>query len=319
MALPAAVLAKATRAHELQAEAIARRAGAPAAAARPATPAKPAAPQPAAADVPTLQRQLADAQELLRKANLAHDTLRGKYDAEVPRLSGQARQLNTDLTKATARNTELEGLLAAKFDAGTFNSLTAEDRQLAGDGLVTVIGKIAREAATHVVTTSIKPLSDRVGEFERMDEDRYFLTLDELAPDWLAQNEDPRFMAWLQQFDPTTQRPRLDALKRAEGAKQGNRVAEIFRAFREGREIGALTPAAPDVNAALRVGEDPPAGGGSVIDFPVDEHGKRIWTGAAIKQFYADKVRGKYRGKEAEARLIEEDIFAARSDGRLTG
>lgn len=319
MSLPRAVALKVERAHQLAASAAAARSTTLPAAPEGVTPAPSPTPQHAAgADVEALQRQLADTQENLRKANERFDTLRAKYDAEVPRAAADLRKLREELKTAQERTTELEALAARKFESGDISSLTDTERQLMGPDMVAASAKIAREVATSMVDARMKPLTDRVDQFERMSDTAYFLALDDGAPNWEAVNNDPKFLAWLNEVDPTTQRVRMDLIKRAEASRQGNRVVEIFRAFLEKREIGAPTPKVPaDDPLSKRV--DPPVGGSSTPDPVGDDANKRIWSRAEVAKFYDDKRKGVWRGKEAEARMIEQEIFAASKSGRVRG
>lgn len=315
--LPAAVRRRADEATRLLTESAARLNGAP----QPA----PANPQPtpslpaAGADVATLQRQLADTQENLRKANERHDTLQAKYNAEVPRAAADLRTVRTDLQKAQARNQELEQAMQRRVEAGDVNSLTEEEKKLLGPAMMTSMAKIAGEIVARAVDSSLdkrlQPMNDRIDQFARMSDAAYYATLDDGVPNWEVVNDDPKFAAWLNQVDPTTQRTRMDLLKRAEAARQGNRIVEIFRAYTEQREIGAPSAPAQPVPHSLDTRTDPPPGGSAQPD--LDTQGRRIWKRSEIKGFYADKARGQYRGKEQEARNLELDIFAASKESRV--
>jgi hypothetical protein len=48
-----------------------------------------------------------------------------------------------------------------------------------------------------------------------------------------------------------------------------------------------------------------------------DGAGKRVWTRAEIAQFYRDKSAGRFAKREAHAKKLEEDIFAAQREGRV--
>lgn len=315
--LPAAVRRRADEATRLLTESAARLNGAP----QPAAVPQPIPSSPAAgADLATLQRQLADTQENLRKANERHDTLQAKYNAEVPRAAADLRTAKTDLLKAQARTQELEQAMQRRIETGDVNSLTDEEKKLLGPAMMLSIAKIAGEVVTRVVDSDLskrlQPMNDRIDLFERMSEAAYWAVLEDGVPDWERVNDEPKFTAWLNQVDPTTQRTRMDLLKRAEAARQGNRIVEIFRAYKEQREIGALSaPANPAPNPLEQRGIDPPPGGSAQPE--LDAQGRRIWKRTEIKAFYSDKAKGKYRGKEAEARDLELDIFAANKEHRV--
>jgi hypothetical protein len=311
MALPAAVAKNAARAAELAAAAAA---GARASAGTNANTDIPnrntEAPAPAAADVAKLQADLRQAQEDLAAAMRRYAVLKGKYDAEVPALTREK-------TALTNRVTELEALLARKVDSGDIADLSDDEKKLLGPDMMRVVQKIARGAAVGEIDTRLKPVNER---FTNLDADReatYWATLNSGAPGWEQQNEDPKFIAWLNDLDPTSGRLRMDVLKRYEGAKDGHGVLEVFRAYREKREIGgaAKPPAAdPLVNR-----EAPPVDNSHNPD-PNQDTGKgKRWTRQEIQQFYRDKRERKYAGKDEEARAIELDIFAAQREGRVAG
>lgn len=176
--------------------------------------------------------------------------------------------------------------------------------------MVSVVTKLVQQGAEKVVNGKLKPLTERLNAYDRMTEAQFRATMDYHVPGWLVQNDDPKFVTWLDDIDPTSHRTRYDLLQRAYGAFQGYRVVEIFRAFKEGREIGALAPAAPS-----KPNIDPPPGGGQPLS--PDQPQGRIWTRAQIKQFFVDKRAGKYT--KAEAHALEVDISKAAGEGRVQG
>ena len=231
-------------------------------------------------------------------------TFKGRLDSQVPTLQAQ-------LKTAADEKAALEAKLNAKVEAGVLTSLTDEERRLVGDGLLEVTSKIAREIATQEIDGKLKPLNERTEVIARQHEAQYFATLDELVPNWEIQNDDPEFNDWLKQLDPASQRTRLDLLKRAEAGRQGYRVAEIFRAYNEEREIGARDQPPPAKQPSI----DPRSGGGEQL--PAGEPDVKLWKRSEISKFYADRKSGVYRGREAEARKIESDILAASREGRI--
>lgn len=302
MALPAAVTARANRANEL----VRAASGVPA-----STPAA----LPAAADVASLQQKLNETQAELKKANDALATLQGKYNAELPRAAAELRQAKARAEAAEGRVKELETELKKKIESGDVTSISKEERALLGDGVVQATAKIAREAAESVFTSRIQPLTARVDEFARQSDEAYFVTLDQGCPTWEVVNNDQKFLAWLNAQDPASQRVRFDLLKRAEAARQGHRVVEIFNAYLEGREIGA--PKAAPAADPLAARAEPGPGGATVVDVTQTPDGKRLWKRSEIKRFYDEKRAGLWRGREAEAIATENDMFAAQREGRV--
>lgn len=282
-----------------------------------ADPAKPANTDPSAGAIEKLTADLAAATTEGTRWKSAYDALKGKYDAEVPRYATENRDLK-------AKVTDLEGQIArANIKPGNINSLSEDERQTAGP-MVGITDKIVQERVSEAVDAATKPLKDEIAKMAARQSDELFsATLDMGLPIGWAEktgvNEDPKFIKWLNELDPETAAPRMDRLKRAEAAKQGHLVVEIFRAFLENREIGARKQGKPKKDPA---NVDPPAGsGGGGVDLEEDG-GKKIWTKAGISAFYAGKNRDpQYQGTEgkAKARAIEEDIAAAQREGRVRG
>jgi len=243
--------------------------------------------------------------------------LQGKYEAEVPRMAEEIRVLKGERQEL---QTQLE---RANIKPGQINSLSEDERSMAGD-MVNVSAKIAREVAGEAIDTATKPLRDELATMRRQSEDTFRATLDSGLPaGWdsaTGVNEDPKFLAWLNGVDPATSRARFDLLKRAEAAKQGHQVVEIFRAFMENREVGARVEASS--GPRKEPAQDPgPGGGGGSIDLSADG-GKKMWTRAQISHFYTNKrTDPQYQGPDgmAKARAIEVDIAAAQREGRVSG
>lgn len=298
MSLPEAVQRSVARAAKAHADSLAKSAPAAAPAATP----KPAA-APAAVD---------DAEKL--KADVArltaeNKTLQGKYNAEVPRFAEQLRESNAKLKAA-------EDKLAAAAPPKDL-SISDADRQKFGTDLIDVIDKVATARAGEIVEGKLKPVTDQFEQFKTMSTGQYLAVIEDAVPDWKEINVDPAFNAWLAQPDPASGKTRHDLLMRGDSLNQGNRVAEIFLAYKEKREIGARQPAGP---GPLDTRQDPPPGGGEAPPAGgADEPTGKIWLRSEITAFYRAKREGKYKGKEgeAEARNIELDINAAYKEGRI--
>jgi hypothetical protein len=307
MALPVSAQRKAEEANRLSKEA----AAALAAPDLTRTP-EPAPSETTNAELEKLRADLATANEALAREKQFHRQIRGKYDAEVPRLAAEVKTLSEQVKAAETERTR-------KIEAGELTSLSDAERGVAGEDLVQVIAKAAREVAASEIERRLKPITERVDSFQRMSEANYNATLDREAPFWVTQNDDPRFIAWLQEVDPETGRLRDDLLQRAHASMQGFRTVEIFLAFKEGREIGARAPTPPKANPQSPSPDQDSAGGEPVL---TDDASKsRVWTRAQISEFYADKRKGVYKGKvkEAEGRELETDITAAYAEGRIRG
>ena len=276
----------------------------------------PANTDPSAGVIEKLKADLEAAKTAEQRATQQYSALRGKYDAEVPRMAEEIRALKgekQDLEQQIAR---------AGIKPGTITSLSQDQRDTAGP-MVDITATIAREVAEEAVGKATKPLLDEIGNLKRQSEEAFMATLNMGLPaGWdspTGVNEDPKFLAWLNGLDPAAGRSRLDLLKRAEAAKQGYQVVEIFKAFLENREIGArATKPGKQPKTDISPGE----GGANEVKDLNEDGGKKTWTRATIAEFYRTKrTDPQFQGLEGQkkARAIEQDIADAGREGRIKG
>lgn len=282
--------------------------------------------------------------ETLRAENTrlqaAHSVLQGKYNAEVPRLATQVREINAKLEQANAEAEKLrQSQEQARQQAVDHSKLdltqyyTADEINERGeDDLRAELARsmrIANSLVSNQVTTATENLRKEIApikedaerERERraqeqatareMAEARLVAELNVAIPKWRDQNEDPGFHSWLDMFDSTQQRSRKLILQEAHSQMDTAKVIEVFKAYRENREIGvAMKTPQPKL--------DP--GPGSGDNTPPQQQEKRKWTRAEIAQFNHDAGPGrKYIGRDAERRQIEADIQSANREGRIIG
>lgn len=254
------------------------------------TPAQAGTPAPAA-DVNELQRKLDEEQH-------RYSVLRGRFQAEVKRQVEEA-------TKPLMA--EIESLKAGGKPApsGLPPGVTEEELNLYGKPLIDLVSKVAKASGPEKPAAPAAPKAPEIPEPTA--EDIYFSKLEKLIPNFWVKNEEPGFLKWLDGKDPATGRVRMDILQDANKAMLEHRVAEIFKAYAESREIGAA--------ATIHNFEPGGPGGGGIPPNPTQV---KIWTRAEIAQFYREMREGVYRGKEAEAAALEKDIFAAQREGRVT-
>jgi hypothetical protein len=298
--LPAAVSKKADRAAEL----IRAASGEP----NPETPAPGNGSPPPGAD-PDAAKALAEKEAEIKGLQEANARLeernRHRVQSEEGRQTKELRERIKELEEAAAKTPHAP--------PGELTSLTDEERNLLGPDVVRVIGKAAREVVGSEIEIRLKPVTKSIADFRSMTEGQYIATLDLLVPGWEKQNDDHKFLSWLQEIDPATNKLRQDLIRQADASQQGYVTAEIFLAFRENREIGVRTPAPVVVQPDI----SPPPGGGSGL--PAADTGAEgtIWTRGEIAQFYSDKRQGRYRGRPEECKRLEQDILNASREGRI--
>jgi hypothetical protein len=170
------------------------------------------------------------------------------------------------------------------------------------------------------VETILKQIEDRMGSVETKSKasisDSYFKALDSGVTDWREINTNPEFLTWLEGTVPFTNIRKRDLLTKYASEFDAPRVLEFFSNFKN--QLPSGVPSKTETSATTL---DPnkfvglPAGS-SKPNVPKSTGGKSIDRGF-IHAFYADLVAGRYKGREDEAKRIEEEINLAVSKGTV--
>ena len=254
-------------------------------------------------------------------------TLQGMYNAEVPRLHAERREL-------TNRVQQLEQLISSMNATPTQESapvqqlITEQDMEDYGDS-IDVMRRVFREEMSSK-DTEITELRNLVRQMQGTvvpqvhqltqnhavsSEQRFWADLQTAVPDWQEINGDQEFQSWLLEVDPLTGIPRQTYLDDAQRNMDASRVANFFSAWK-GMTGGqdARTPpgaqAASELERQVAPGKGRSGGNKSQGD-------PKTYSSDDIRTFFADVQKGKYKGKEAERDRIERDIFAAQREGRI--
>lgn len=262
------------------------------------------------------------------------DSWKAKFLSE----QGRTQKMRRDLDEMNRTVSDLRGVMATMNAAPAAPAeMHFEKPKLVTDAeiaewspeLMDVIERAAQQIAQpqiDALKAQIEQLGGSVGKvqetFGQNARERMISTLDgssELVGDWRALNEHPDFIAWLQNIDPLSGLLRHDLLKQAWNANDASRVAASFASFlKETNPVApppapapAPAPAAKPTLASLA------APGPSRAAPPSGPAEPEIITRADISRFYADQAAGRFRGREAEAKAYEAQIFEATRSGRI--
>ena len=247
-------------------------------------------------------------------------TLKGMYDAEVPRLHSQMRELNQQVQTLIAEAAVAKAQQPRQEAAPAKTLITEQDKEAFGSDLLDLIDRATEQKLAGnrdleaQLRAEINELKGKLGNVtERQvvsDKDRYEVALSAQVPDWEAMNIDQGFLTWLAEVDPVYGMPRQYALTNAYESLDANRTATIFKQYK-----ATLAPAPrQQANRELQRQVAPtrshtsPAPTTSTAD-------KRVYTTSDIDSFYTEWRRGMI--DEAEAVQIERDIHAAINEGRI--
>lgn len=176
-------------------------------------------------------------------------TIEGKYRAEVPRLTETVHTLQGQLQQLLQQRQQTP----PPPEPQVAPLITPKDEEAFGADLIDAMRRAARDeskAVTRRLETvenylrQLTPKVERVAQVEQsVQENRQVTFYSELAkavPDWEAINADPRWLAWLAEYDPVAGKPRQQSLDEAAAGFDHPRTVALFNLFK-----GAAQPAAP--------------------------------------------------------------------------
>jgi hypothetical protein len=246
-----------------------------------------------------------------------YSTLKGMFDAEVPRLHSQNRELRDTLA---TMQTQIAQLQAPKEPPkAPAQLITDQDRESFGPDLVNLIERGVKQA-TGPLEAELGRLRARNAQLEsnvgnvaqqtaQTAEEAFYEKLERAVPGLAETNTDPAFLAWLAEVDPIYGIPRKMALDNAADQRDVARTAAIFNAF-NATKAPVQQPTSKRNELANQV-----APARTRQSAPPEAKQTFVWTAQSIDAFYADLRRGLIPTDEA-ARL-EADLQAAVAEGRV--
>lgn len=296
----------------------------------PADPPAPPAPTPApvSPSQPATPPAPAPDDETFRQRFL---TLQGKYNAEVPRMHAQLKDMQSKLDAATAR---IEALTKpAKPAEPPKPLLTDKDAETYGGDLLDFVKRAATQVATEregELIARIERLQSENEEFRKQisgvaekqgltDQELYFRDLRTAVPDFDAVNNDPDFVGWLDTIDNVTGVARQAYLDSAFQKFDVVRTKAIIDAWRATKAPAAPAPApAPAPSVSPEVQRQVAPGKSKASSTPVSTiSADKVWTQSEIKSHYDSLTNGTFRGTAQEASAIEAAIDQALAEGRV--
>ena len=245
-----------------------------------------------------------------------YNTLRGKYDAEVPRLHAQVKELmeKVDQLSTAAAAPKPEAPPEPK------QYVTDADKENFGEDLLDVQRRVAMEVAEKyqgqisklegTIAALTKRLDETGGQMGQMSfEQRLHMRV----PDFDQINNSPEWVAWLNEVDPLVRGPRRVMAQKAFEAGDADAVADYVKLFKD-----SLKPAQPkqsDRKAELESQVAPTRS--STPTRSAESQAGRIYSESQVNQLW-DKVRTlSVSGQIDEAAQLEAELSAAYVEGRV--
>ena len=287
------------------------------------------------ADSAEEQAAESDSQEQVQSDNVDEEetferrykSLQGMYNAEVPRLHAEKRELET-------RVTQLEALMSTLNTPTTTNTqqqtalVTDADVEEYGDS-IDVMRRVSREEASQQqaridqleglvrgMQTSVVPQVQQLQHRQAVTSEQAFWSeIQTAVPDWQDINTNQGFQSWLLEVDPLTGISRQTYLDDAQKNLDARRVTQFFSTWKAqtGPSVAQSTPVVQSKSQL----EKQVAPGRGRSGGTTSSNEPATYSSVDIKNFFTDVQKGKYKGKEKERDRIERDIFAAQREGRI--
>jgi hypothetical protein len=269
-----------------------------------------------------------DAEETLTQK---YRTLQGMYNAEVPRLHSQNKELSSRLQQmeqllatisqqqgGRTQHQQVEEPLITDKDQEEYGESLDVMRRVTREELIPVAQKIAQiDRLLQQLQVNVVPQVNAVVQRQAVSaEQQFWSDLTNYAPQWKDINNDPAFQSWLLEVDPLSGITRQTILEDAQNSLDVRRVGNFFKSWLEITGQATAQNTRRNVSASELERQVAP-GKGRNTGNPSGSNAK-TYSPDDIRDFFDAVRQGKYKGREAERDRIERDIFAAQRDGRIT-
>lgn len=219
----------------------------------------PAEPAPATPDAPA-EPEVIDWQARAEKAEAQYNTLRGKYDAEVPRLHSDLKEFKEQVFNrigdpTAAPVTPVEEPTAEETAR---NERIAQFKEEYGEEYVGLLRDFMLSEVKPLLGTAVEPVQEQVASVEEAQQvaatTAFVQYLDENITDinWKEawEGKDPEFLAFLETPDPSGYYTYGQLAELANENWDGQRIVKIFESYKQSKGIEpTVTPEVPAVPA----------------------------------------------------------------------
>ena len=246
-------------------------------------------------------------------------TLRGKYDAEVPRLHQQVKEL-TDQMNAIRYEAEAAKKAEAEKPKEKVSYVTDADREEYGDDLIDFQRRVAKEASQEYEerfeqqARVIEQLQQQISNTgSQVGEVGFTQKLNALVPGFDQLDNDERWVAWLNEYDPMTRGPRRDQAQAAFNAGDAEAVAHYVGLFRESVEPVANGKSDRDTELEKQV---TPSRSASTVTKSSGKDSK-VYSEKELNNAWTKIRTLNTQGKYDDAEKLEAELTAAYMEGRV--
>lgn len=240
-------------------------------------------------------------------------TLQGKYNSEVS-------QLRSDNTQLVSRLQELEEAVREQQlsqqtpPKETVRYVTDEDIEEYGEDMIAVQRRVAQEVAEQFrtqietqqkeIVSLKKQLSDTGDQVGAM---TFHQRLVALVPDFNQIDKSAEWAAWLDEYEPMLNGPRLQAAQKAWADGNAETVAHYVNLFKQGQAAPTPTPR----NRQSEMQRQVTPNRTTTPRTPSSQPQQRIYTAAQMDAQWDRVDRLSRQGKIDEAKTLEAELTAA--------
>jgi hypothetical protein len=246
-----------------------------------------------------------------------YKTLKGMYDAEVPRLHADLRDLKAQVD-SLRKASETKPVEPAKPKAAE-KLVTDADVEAFGQDLIEVQRKVAREVAAEfrgeldamrVENEKLREQLTSTGT--QVSEASFEQRLYRMVPDFEAVNADPKWIAWLNEVDPLLRAPRSSVAQQAFNRGDAEGVAHYVAMFKQ-----TIAPVEQKADKTEELERQLQPNRGATSAPPTSQKGK-VYTNADIEKMFRKAADLGTKGQTDAAKKLEAEIDAAFMEGRVT-
>lgn len=248
-----------------------------------------------------------------------YSTLKGKYDAEVPRLHQQVRDL-TDQLGSIRKDIDAAKKVEAEAPKEKVSYVTDADREEYGDDLIDFQRRVAKEASQEYegrfekqeavideLRKQVSTAGDQVGEMS------FTRKLNALVPGFDQLDNDDRWVSWLNENDPMSRGPRREQAQSAFDRGDAEAVAHYVKLFNE--SVAPVEQGKNPRQAELEKQVTPNRS--SSTSSTKSAVGSKVYSSKQMDNAWAKTRTLNTSGKYDEAAKLEAELTAAYMEGRV--
>ena len=256
--------------------------------------------------------------EELRKFKSRYLSLKGKYDAEVPKLHQDIKEMKQNVFERLNSITEQS---QPKQEQVVSNDIVSRLKDEYGDDFIDGMRALAEQIADEKMKTSLANVTDKVASVEdtqyKVAQENFKNYLDgKIEGNWrtewdsLIQGNNPKFTKFLSKPDPSGLYTYGDLTQMYVDNWEADKLAKVFNTYLESSKPAPKQDTTPNPSREAMV-----APSRNTTHNTPNTNDKRIWNKETISMFEREDRAGKYNSEESKA--MWDDLLSAVTEGRI--